>query len=224
RDEERELLLAGIAHEIRNPLGGLDLFTGILGEELQGRPEAAHVARIRTELGTLSRVVEEFLDYARAKPLELDEVPLAAVLEEVADLVRPLAAERAIRLPIDASGTVKADREKLRRAVLNLARNAVEASPSGEEVQLVAFAEGRGAVLEVRDRGPGLGKAREHLFRPFYTTKEQGTGLGLALVKKVAEAHGGSIALLDREAGGTVARLTVPGSLPETFGPKVARI
>jgi signal transduction histidine kinase len=214
RDEERELLLAGIAHEIRNPLGGLDLFTGLLAEELEGRPEASHVVRIRSELVTLSRVVEEFLDYARAKPLELDDVPLAALAEEVADLVRPLAAERSVRLPIEASGAVKADREKLRRALLNLARNAVEASPAGEEVQLVAYAEGRGAVLEVRDRGPGLGAARAQLFRPFYTTKEKGTGLGLALVKKVAESHGGSIALLDREAGGTIARLTVPGAPP----------
>jgi signal transduction histidine kinase len=212
RDEERELLLAGIAHEIRNPLGGLDLFTGLLAEELEDRPEAAHVVRIRAELGTLSRVVEEFLDFARAKPLELEPVSLAALAEEVAELLRPLAVERSIRLRLEASGTVMADREKLRRALLNLGRNAVEASPAGEEVQLVAFPEGRGAVFEVRDRGPGLGPARAQLFRPFYTTKEKGTGLGLALVKKVAEVHGGSIALLDREAGGTIARLTVPGA------------
>jgi signal transduction histidine kinase len=76
-----------------------------------------------------------------------------------------------------------------------------------------ACADGRGAMLEVLDRGPGLSaEARGNLFRPFFTTKERGTGLGLALAKKVADAHGGTLALLDREGGGTTARLQVPAA------------
>jgi signal transduction histidine kinase len=213
RDAERETLLAGIAHEVRNPLGALDLFAGLLAEELEGKPEAAHVARIRSELADLSKVVEEFLDFARARPAMREGVDLGALLAEVAEVAGPLAAERQVSLSVDGAGTARADREQLRRAAVNLVRNAVEAAPVASEVEVVARAEDGEATIEVKDRGPGLGgAARASLFRPFFTTKEKGTGLGLALAKKVADAHGGTLALEDREGGGTVARLAVPGA------------
>ncbi len=211
RDEERETLLAGIAHEVRNPLGALDLFAGLLSEELAARPEAAHVARIRAELADLSKVVEEFLDYARARPPLREPVDLGLLLAEVADVSLPLANERQVSLTVEAAGSARADREQLRRAAVNLVRNAVEAAPAASDVEMLAHATNGEAVIEVRDRGAGLsGDARASLFRPFYTTKEKGTGLGLALAKKVADAHGGTLALEDREGGGTVARLAIP--------------
>ena len=184
RDEERETLLAGIAHEVRNPLGALDLFAGLLAEELQDRPEASHVARIRAELAALSKVVEEFLDYARTRPPLREPVDLSLLLAEVADLAAPIAAARQVSLTVEGGGSARADREQLRRAVLNLVRNAVEAAPAASEVVVVAGADEGEARIEVRDRGPGLTPgARESLFRPFFTTKEKGTGLGLALAK-----------------------------------------
>jgi signal transduction histidine kinase len=211
RDEERETLLAGIAHEVRNPLGALDLFAGLLAEELQGRAQAPHVARIQSELAALSKVVEEFLDYARARPPLREPVDLRLLLAEVADLASPLAAHRHVSVSVDGEGEAKADREQLRRAALNLVRNAVEAAPAASEVEVVGRAEDGEAAIEVRDRGPGLApEARASLFRPFFTTKEKGTGLGLALAKKVADAHGGTLALERREGGGTVARLAIP--------------
>jgi signal transduction histidine kinase len=211
RDEERETLLAGIAHEIRNPLGGMDLFTGLLSEELEGRPEAAHVARVRAELANLERVVEEFLDFARARPLDVAPFDLAALGAEVADLALPLANERGVRIAVEGGGDARADRDKLRGALLNLVRNAVEASPPGAAVEIAARGDGERAELEVRDRGPGLTpEAQAKLFRPFFTTKEKGTGLGLALAKKVVEAHGGALAIEAREGGGTVARVALP--------------
>jgi signal transduction histidine kinase len=213
RDEERETLLAGIAHEVRNPLGALDLFAGLLAEELGQRPEAAHVARIRAELASLSKVVEEFLDYARARPPVREDVDLGLLMAEVADLAEPLAAERHVSLGVEGRGSARADREQLRRALVNLVRNAVEAAPAASEVELCARSGDGDAVVEVRDRGAGLApEARSSLFRPFFTTKERGTGLGLALAKKVADAHGGALALEDREGGGTVARLVVPSA------------
>jgi len=213
RDAERETLLAGIAHEVRNPLGALDLFAGLLSEELQGKPEAAHVARIRSELADLSKVVEEFLDYARARPPVREGVDLAVLLEEVAELAGPLAAQRHVSLTVEGAGTARADREQLRRAAVNLVRNAVEAAPAASEVEVVARAAELEATIEVRDRGPGLDRAaRASLFRPFFTTKERGTGLGLALAKKVADAHGGTLELEDREGGGTVAKLALPAA------------
>ena len=211
RDEEREMLLAGIAHEVRNPLGALDLFTGLLSEELSGRPEAAHVERLRSELAALDKVVGEFLDFARVRPEQREEVDLLAVAAEVMELCAPLAAAREVSVQAAGSGVAPADREQLRRAFLNLARNAVEAAPAHSEVLIWVRGGSHGATLEVSDRGPGLSAAaRGNLFRPFFTTKERGTGLGLALAKKVAEAHGGSLELAPREGGGTVARLKLP--------------
>jgi len=224
RDEERETLLAGIAHEVRNPLGALDLFAGLLAEELANRPEEAHVARIRAELAALSKVVEEFLDYARARPPLREDVDLAQLLGEVADLAQPLAAERRVSLSVEGGGAARADREQLRRAALNLVRNAVEAAPVASEVEVAARTADGEAAIEVRDRGPGLAaEARASLFRPFFTTKERGTGLGLALAKKVADAHGGTLVLEDREGGGTVARLAVPAALDLARPAKAAR-
>jgi signal transduction histidine kinase len=169
------------------------------------------VARIRSELAALSKVVEEFLDYARARPPVREEVDLARVLGEVADLVQPLAAGRDVSLSLEGAAMAKADGEQLRRAALNLVRNAVEAAPSGSVVEIAAHERDGEVVVEVADRGAGLTReARERLFRPFFTTKEGGTGLGLALAKKVADAHGGTLVLDDREGGGTVARLVMP--------------
>jgi signal transduction histidine kinase len=211
RDEERETLLAGIAHEVRNPLAALDLFAGLLSEELAGRPEAAHVSRIRSELAALTKVVEEFLDYARARAPLREAVDLGQLLAEVADVAQPLATERHVSVTVDGGGAARADREQLRRAAVNLVRNAVEAAPAASVVELVGRASDGEAVIEVADRGAGLSKeARERLFRPFFTTKEHGTGLGLALAKKVADAHGGTLALDPRDGGGTVARLAIP--------------
>jgi signal transduction histidine kinase len=220
RDEERETLLAGIAHEVRNPLGALDLFAGLLAEELAERPESAHVGRIRSELAALSKVVEEFLDYARARPALREGVDLALLLGEVADVAQPLAAQRQVSLSVEAAGEARADREQLRRAAVNLVRNAVEAAPVASQVELVGRVQDGEAIIEVRDRGPGLAPdARASLFRPFFTTKERGTGLGLALAKKVADAHGGTLALDPREDGGTVARLAIPSAAKGAAGP-----
>jgi signal transduction histidine kinase len=211
RDEERETLLAGIAHEVRNPLGAIDLFAGLLAEELAGRPQAAHVARVRAELAALTKVVVEFLDYARARPPLREVVPLGALAEELAEVAAPLADERGVKVLARGEGEARADREQLRRAAVNLVRNAVEASPPGGVVEVEARGGPAESLVEVRDRGPGLSPdARASLFRPFFTTKERGTGLGLALAKKVADAHGGTLALDERDGGGTIARIAVP--------------
>ncbi len=222
RDRERETMLAGIAHEVRNPLGAIELFAGALAEDLRGRPEAGLVARIRKEVAGLDRLVEDFLDYARARPLALEEIDAALFAGEVRELALPLALERGVELTAEGSGRLVGDRHALRRAALNLALNAIEASGSGGRVEIAVHVQSSEAVLEVRDRGPGLsGEARERLFEPFFTTKERGTGLGLALARKAAEAHGGKLVLRQREGGGTTARVALPAA-PLPAAPKEA--
>jgi signal transduction histidine kinase len=211
RDREREAMLAGIAHEVRNPLGAMALYAAALAEDVRGRPEAEHVARVREEIAGLARLVEDFLDWARARPLQLEPVEGARLAEEVRELCLPLASGRGVALEARGSGSFPADRHLLRRAALNLVRNAVEAAPPGTSVELAVRAGPGEASLEVLDRGPGLSpEARARLFEPFFTTKVRGTGLGLALARQAALAHGGTLAGGDREGGGTAARLAVP--------------
>jgi signal transduction histidine kinase len=213
RDRERETMLAGIAHEVRNPLGAMELFAGALADDLRGRPEAAHVERIRGELAALSRLVEDFLDYARVRSLAPEEIDAAPLAAEVRELSLPLARERRVEIEARGSGRFTGDRQALRRAALNLVRNAVEASPPGAAVELAIEARGPAAAIEVLDRGPGLSaEARQRLAEPFFTTKERGTGLGLALARKAALAHGGALEVRDREGGGTLARLALPAA------------
>lgn len=215
-EAERAAALAGLAHEVRNPLGGVTFLAGALAEEVAGTPAAAQAARLLDEAAALTRLVEAALDEARARAPVRATVALAPLLAEVAGLVRPLADARGVEVQVEGAGEALGDRDQLRRAVLNLARNAVEASPDNGVVRLTGRAgaaeEGGGAVVEVLDRGPGLDPAaRARLFQPFATTRAQGLGLGLALARRVAEAHGGTLALLPREGGGTVARLSLPG-------------
>jgi len=219
RDRERETMLAGIAHEVRNPLGAMSLYAGALAEDLAGRPEAGHVTRIQEELTGLSRLVEDFLDYARHRALDLEPVDGARLVEEVRQLCLPLAEGRRVALEATGQGAFLADRHQLRRAALNLTRNAIEASPEGGVVALDLAVAGGEVSLTVLDRGPGLpAEARARLCEPFCTTKSGGTGLGLALARKAALAHGGTLALDDRDGGGTAARLRVPRRAPAGEG------
>jgi signal transduction histidine kinase len=213
RDEHTQMMLAGIAHEVRNPLGGLELYAGLLRDALAGQPERLQeVARIERELGHLRTVVSEFLEYARRPAPELAPVGVRALLEEVRELTE---APGGVAVTVEAPETlrVRADAGQLRRAVLNLARNATGAMQGrAGGVVLAAAANGDGRVhIEVRDHGPGVpAELREKIFTPFFTTREKGTGLGLAFVREIVRDHGGDVTVEDVPGGGAVFRVDLP--------------
>jgi signal transduction histidine kinase len=212
RERELQLMLAGIAHEVRNPLGGIELFAGLLAEELAGdAPKLAHVARIQRELAHLARVVEDFLGYAREPRLEKQRLGSRALLAELRELGRSQAEHKGQTIALEGEEVaVWADAGALRRALLNLLRNALEASPQGGQVRLSAVRRGERVALLVQDDGPGVSEAaRERLFTPFFTTKEKGLGLGLALARRIALAHGGA-ARLEPSAKGARFALELP--------------
>ncbi len=219
REREMQVMLAGIAHEVRNPLGGIELFAGLLAEDLAGDPEKlGHVRRVQRELTYLKRVVEDFLGYARDPRLATEPVELRPFLEDLAELVRPDAAARGQEVHVEAEPlTVPADANTLRRALLNLSRNALQAGPEGSRVTLSARADGARVLLAVQDEGPGVPEAeRAQLFKPFHTTKEKGLGLGLAFVRRIAEAHDGSARLEPSPQG---ARFVVELPCAQSFAP-----
>lgn len=219
RDARMQQMLAGIAHEVRNPLAGMTLFTGILGDELAGDERAAHVARIARELGYLERVVQEFLDFARRPPPELAAVDARELLDEVTQLVAADAATAgvAVTLAAGAPAALRGDRGQLRRAVLNLARNAVQAAaelaPPGDVTLSATPADGA-VVLAVANRGPAIpAEALPRLFEPFFTTRQKGTGLGLAFVREIVTDHRGAVEVAC-EGGVTTFRVTLPAGEP----------
>ncbi|MSP15563.1 MAG: HAMP domain-containing histidine kinase [Myxococcales bacterium] len=205
RSERLEMMLAGIAHEVRNPLGGIKLFAGILREDLSADAERlSHVTRIEREVGRLDAVVGDFLDYARRPAPALAPVELAPLFAEVAELLGPDAAVAGVTLVTTTADAacVNADAGQLRRVLLNLAKNALEATPAGGRVELCA---GPGPRLTVSDNGRGIPEAeRERVFTPFFTTREKGTGLGLAFVREIVLDHGGAVTLAEASGGGTV--------------------
>jgi len=209
RDERLQMMLAGIAHEVRNPLGGLQLYAGLLREGLAGQPERlAEVGRIAREIDYLEAVVTEFLEYARRPAPHLERFPARALLEEIAELCGP-----AVRVEAPAELVATGDRGQLRRALLNLGRNAVTAAGPSGTVVLGAAAASPGVAWEVRDSGPGIpGELREKVFTPFFTTREKGTGLGLAFVRDIVRDHGGEIAVDRGPEGGARFRFVLgPG-------------
>jgi len=201
------MMLAGIAHEVRNPLGGLELYAGLLREGLGDQPERlGEVARISREIDYLKTVVTEFLEYARRPAPHREPFPTRTLLEEIAELCGGVP-----RVDADAALTASGDRGQLRRALLNLARNAVTAAGPAGTVVLGARLDPGGVAWEVRDSGPGIpDELRDKIFAPFFTTREKGTGLGLAFVRDILRDHGAAIAVDRGPEGGARFRFVTP--------------
>ena len=214
RDEQMQIMLAGIAHEVRNPLGGISLFAGLLREDLEDEPERLEmVQRIERELAYLQQVVSDFLDFARRPKLLLAPLDLTQLLDEVVQLAGASAAAGGIRLALASHTTciAQGDAEQIRRVMLNLVRNAIDASSTGDSVELSAGKEDGCPYFAIKDSGHGIdAEVVDQVFAPFFTTREQGTGLGLALSRKIIAEHGGAIEIQSTPKVGTTVRVWLP--------------
>lgn len=214
RDRFLQMLQRGIAHEVRNPLGGMRLFCDILADELADRPDQArHVDKIRREIGGLENVVNEFLAFTRDVSLSPQRQTLGAFLRELSAGYMNLS-DRNIRLdlsvdPPDLEAVF--DAERLRRAMFNLVNNAVQAMPEGGVLTVRAERDRAMFELVVGDTGVGIeDQYLEQLFTPFFTTKDKGTGLGMPFAKKIVESHGGTIRVDSRLGKGTTVTIRLP--------------
>ncbi len=194
RDEQLRLMLAQVAHEIRNPLGGLELFASAASESEDPQERREFIGKVRDEITALNRIIDDFLTFARPlRPAgDLNDVrgPVWEAVELVEMEMRDGGGELTLELPPEPL-LARADLEHVKRVALNLVRNAAQA---GKQV-LVRCGTFRGeVVIMVRDNGPGIPPGLEdRIFEPFVTDKEQGAGLGLAIVKAVTEANGGRV-------------------------------
>ncbi len=213
-------LAAGIAHEFRNATGAMRASAEFLARHVTG-PVREAVDDLLTETERLSRVTTDLLDFARPWERGVEQVELDAVAREVVGRLSGLFPSHQIDLSLSCPGkTVMGKAALLARVVDNLVRNALEASPEAQAVRVVTDESGdetgRWLVLSVMDRGPGLPPGdHEDLFKPFRSGKPSGTGIGLALARKITLLHGGTLTLVNREGGGAVATLRLPLSEPQ---------
>jgi signal transduction histidine kinase len=197
RDEQLRLMLAQVAHEIRNPLGGLELFTSAAAESEDPEERKRLLDRVRSEISDLNDVIDDFLAFARPLDPELELLDVKRAVQQAAELVEielnTRGGQLVVRLP-DEPLLARADPEHVKRVVLNLLRNAADA---GSRVEVEGRWVNGEVVISVRDDGPGVPKElRERIFEPFVSEKEKGAGLGLAIVERVTRANGGRVELM----------------------------
>jgi signal transduction histidine kinase len=211
-------MAAGLAHEVRNPLNSASLQLTLLARRVargEGPDEVLPITEIiKSEIDRLDRLVRDFLAFSQPRPLDAKEVDVATLVSGIVGLIAPVAEAGRVELTTDVPPTLRpiaGDAERLRQVLLNLTRNAIEAMhDKGGTLTLRARAGGDAIELDVEDDGPGFPEDLP-VFDAFFTTKEQGTGLGLSLVHRIVADHGGSIRVQSRP-GQTCFTLRLPAA------------
>jgi signal transduction histidine kinase len=209
-------LAAGIAHEIRNPLTAVKTFLDLLPQRLNDQDFVTSFRELSlAELKRVTNLINDLLAFGKSTSAERRPVDLGAIVDQVVRLLESTARKRLIQLELRIRPGVPpawADPDQIKQIVLNLVLNAIEASPANRAVTLALFVDrGRMVTLEVRDQGAGIPADQlESIFHPFFTTKEQGTGLGLSLVHQMVVEHGGQISVESEVGRGTVFRVLLP--------------
>jgi len=212
-------MAAGMAHEIRNPLGGLQLYASLLERNLLEEPaKLKWVHKIHKGIHSLDRIVNDILAFTHDHQCDKQTTGVAALVEEVLEYVQPMLQGRAIA--VDASGVERGlaaemDVHMMHRILLNLVVNAIEILDGSGKVELrgrrMETDPGYSVQIEVADTGPGIpAEILDKIFHPFFTTKDAGTGLGLAIVHRLVECHGGLIRASNRPTGGAVFTIFLP--------------
>jgi signal transduction histidine kinase len=214
-----ETLAAGIAHEVRNPLNSVQINLSILQQELSElvADRQAHVfavlAKIAAEIKRLDDFVSEFLRFARLPKLNVERLPVPLLVSDLAAFISPEFSKKRVTLSLDLRSpeTALVDGFQLKQAILNLVLNALQATPEGGHVILRTTGDEGRLEVSVSDDGEGMSpETREEAFTPFFTSRPEGTGLGLPLVRRIAERHGGWVDISSTVGEGTTVTMVLP--------------
>lgn len=206
-------LIAGIAHEIRNPLTAIKTFTEMLPKKIHDpRFQSELLRHVPEEVERMNRIIEDLLDYSREKSMHLEMKNLNELVQSVTGLLKKQFRNEGIELEIDIPPalTVLIDQNRIKQVLINLILNAIQAMNDSKKKQLYFHGaiDGQTIRLDITDFGIGI-KAQDmpHLFQPFYTTKNQGIGLGLYICQKIMQEHGGHIEVKSTAYKGTTVTL-----------------
>jgi signal transduction histidine kinase len=208
---EMNLAAAGLAHETRNPLNIIRGMAQMLSRQPDAPPEIKEKSSaIVNETDKVTAQLNEFINYSRPREIRRATLSLQAAVQEVVRALNFDMEEKKVKLEVKGEPvTVEADEQLFRQTLFNLLLNAVQALEPGGEIQVITGKKGAEAFLEVRDNGPGVPiDRRKEIFKPYFTTHQKGTGLGLAVVQQIVLAHGWEIECLANEPRGAVFRIT----------------
>jgi len=226
-------MAAAIAHEVKNPLAGIEVMSGLLKRQLPDSPDAQTIlADIIKEAKMANRIVQEVLAFVRPIRLQVEDISVADVIRDAMTMADSHALKGEVEVRVDipeALRPLQGDPAQLRQIFTNFLTNAFEAMNGAGRVEIAAIAVdgeeeaeqgGPTVVITVSDNGPGIPpEVTDRIFSPFFTTKPQGSGLGLAIVRKIVDAHDGRIDVGERPGGGAVFRVTLPfRSQAQLFG------
>lgn len=213
-------LAGGLAHEIRNPLSTISIQLQLLQEDWADAMtdrERRSLAKVKILLGEAKRlegILSDFLSFSAGHKLSVTDEDVNSVLDEVLDFIRPEAEAHGIRIQRLYERTlplVPMDRNLVKQVFLNIAKNAREAMPKGGEILVRTAREGRACRVEIADTGEGIAPDYlDRIWRAYFTTKKTGTGLGLALAKRIVEEHEGTIAVTSELGKGTMFTIRLP--------------
>jgi len=209
-------LTRGVAHEVKNPINAIVLHLQLLQNKLaQTEPDTLrHMDIIDSEIRRLDRVVQTLVDFTRPRELHLEEVDLRRLLEEVAGLASPDAEHHGVTIerPLaEEPLPIKADIDLMKQALLNVVLNGVQAMPQGGLLTISARREDDVVIAEVWDRGPGIPReVQDKIFELYFTTKKDGSGIGLAQTYQILQWHYGSVEFESTEGEGTTFRFRLP--------------
>jgi signal transduction histidine kinase len=203
-----------VAHEVRNSLVPMKLYLSLLRRRISDDSGSVEVLdKVTSGFTALEATVGDLLHFSSDREPQWLTFDVGRLLDDVCQALAPQLQAQGIQLEIDCPEQldIRADRNMLRRAILNLVLNALDAMPSGGLLMITVCPSSAGIEIEIGDSGPGIAdELRERLFEPFFTTKSSGTGLGLAIVERIAQAHGGQVAALNGAEGGAAFTLSIP--------------
>ena len=207
-------LSAGIAHEIRNPLTSIKVLIYSLAQKINDtETKEKDVKIIQDEIERVNQIIKRFLDFARPKEPEFSATDINRVLEDTITLVIPKISEQDIDLERNFSPIpdIQADKEQMKQVFLNLFLNAVQAMPDGGKIGIKTEFKAQCIRIEIQDEGSGVpSQIKNKVFEPFFTAKEEGVGLGLSIVKRIIDEHGGLIKIDNAYPKGTVVTIELP--------------
>ncbi len=214
RLEDLGRMASHIAHEVRNNLVPVSLYLGLLRRRLAADAASCHIlSEVEAGFTALDATVNDLLSFTASRQPQWEAFSLRELVDELARSLQPqcLAQQVATEIDVHPATFISADRDMLRRALLNLILNALDAMPDGGDLVVTSYRGGGCIEIEVADSGPGLADEDCHqVFEPFFSTKKGGTGLGLSVVHHTAEAHGGSVLADNCPEGGAAFTIRIP--------------